>query len=151
MAQVTGGSNFDSVWEGGQMCRSDSYEKPRTDSQNPVREHLRRRRWPRVSSASPRPTSPYNSPKWPVRFFDGTQEPPTVADSLAQLATSSVSEDPAEIEDALTGVIAAAAADWAQGDPENPKTRGVLTQLLQILWIRRLIPYPPSHEYPRGV
>ena len=97
-----------------------------------------------------RHSTPCPRPRWPARFFDGTHQPPTISDSLQRLGAPSVMLDWDEIETALTRVIAVAASDWAEGDPERPETRVVLRELFEILWVRRLIPHPPSKQYPRG-
>ena len=154
MAQVTGGSNFDRVWEEwanvSLALLREAANKYSTFGEASLE--------PRTVVASllavvarPRPASLFIWPKWPTRFFDGAQQPPDVADSLAQLAAPSARPPVSEIESALIRVIASAAAEWSQGDPEQPETRAVLRDVFDILWKSRLVPRPPSKKYPRGV
>src|ERR1700704_2948482 len=108
MAQVTGGSDFDRIWEEWANVSllllreaADTFSKSGEMSMEPgaVTASLL------GVLARPRPSSLYIWPKWPARFFDGTQQPPTTADSLASLAAPSVRLDLDEPEAALTRVV----------------------------------------------
>ncbi len=154
MAQVTGGANFDDVWEewantalillreaAGLFAGS---SKNALDHRVVVASFL-------AVVSRPRPADLYVRPKWPLRFFDGSQEPCTSAKSLAKLGGSIDAQRTTELEHALTRVTAEAAAAWRLGDPERPDPRDVLRELFEILWSERLIPHPPSKAFPRGI
>src|SRR5689334_13874518 len=143
MAQVTGGWNFDMVWEEwtnrSLLLLREAANAYAAGGEEAID--------PSVVVASflgvlsrPRPANPFYFPKWPLRFFDGTHLPPKVTDSLTALGETLGNQ---EVETALTDLIRSAAHGWAEGDPEVPETRVVLRDALEILWSRRLIPHPP--------
>lgn len=102
--------------------------------------------------ATPRPTNFYRGrPTWPLRFFDGTVEPPPVQHSFETLAPRQQHGDCDAVVTELAAVVSSAAKQWALGNPEQPDAREVLRELFGILWSRRLIPRPPAEAYPRGV
>ena len=155
MAQVTGGSDFDGVWE---EWSNASLILLREASDRFVKagEHA-------IAAdvvvatllailAMPRYTSLYwGRPKWPTRFFDGALPPPPVQDSYEKLATRHQRGDCEAVVAELEAVVSSAAKEWALGNPEQPDTREVLRKLFGLLWSRRLIPRPPTKAYPRGV
>jgi hypothetical protein len=155
MAQVTGGSDFDEVWEEWSNASlallreaADTFAKSGENALPPDTV---------VASllsllATPRPANFYwGRPKWPPRFFDGTVQPPPAQDSFARLGTPQQRENSAQVVAALTTVLSSAAKAWALGNPEEPDPREILRELFGLLWSRRLIPRPPTKAYPRGV
>lgn len=157
MAQVTGGSDFDDVWEEWSNASlmlvreaADTFAKPGENALAPdlvVATLL----W---MLAVPRPANLYfyaSRPKWPLRYFDGAFRPPLAEESLERLASLQHCANCAEVVTELTDVISAAAREWSFGNPEQPDSREVLRQLFALLWARRLIPRPPAKAYPRGV
>jgi hypothetical protein len=155
MAQVTGGSDFDEVWEEWSNASlallreaADTFVKSGTNALAPATvvatlfALLARRR----------PANLYwGRPQWPARFFDGTAQPPPSQESFATLAPPRQRANCAEVVAALTDVVSSAAKEWALGNPEQPDAREVLRELFALLWSRRLIPRPPAKAYPRGV
>jgi hypothetical protein len=156
MAQVTGGSDFDGVWEEWSNASlmllreaSDTFAKA---GENAIQTGAV------VAAllallAMPRPSNLWywRRPKWPSRFFDGTVQPPAVKDSFEKLAPRQQHGDCAAVVTELEAVISSAAKEWALGNPEQPDAREVLRELFGLLWSRRLIPRPPGKVYPRGV
>jgi hypothetical protein len=155
MAQVTGGSDFDGVWEEWsntslRLLReaADTFAKSGEDAIAPdavVATLL-------SVLAMPRPANLYwGRPTWPLRFFESTVRPPRVQESFEKLAPPQQRGHCAEVVTELTGIISSAAKEWALGNPEQPDAREVLRELFGLLWSRRLIPRPPTKAYPRGV
>lgn len=156
MAQVTGGSDFDFVWEERvnvslALLReaADAIAARGSSALQPVLvvESLL------AVLFNPLPAnSIWGRPQWPVRFFDDkSQLPRSASESLDQLEAPRPRPDSDEVVAALTSVVVSATTSWGLGDPESPNTRIVLQELLDILWRRRLIPRPPGKAYPRGV
>lgn len=155
MAQVTGGSDFDGVWEewsnASLMLLREASDLFAKAGETAIAADVV------VASllgvlAKPRPANFYwGHPKWPARFFDGTVEPPTVRDSFEKLATRQQHGDCDAVVTELVAVVSSAAKEWALGNPEQPDAREVLRDLFGLLWSRRLIPRPPAKAYPRGV
>jgi hypothetical protein len=100
----------------------------------------------------PRITSSWTRPRWPMRYFDGSEPaPPPPIESCQKLAPRRLPEECLELIGGLKDVLGSAAGEWALGDPENPKVRRVLESLLASLWSCHFTRYPPSKEYPLGI
>jgi hypothetical protein len=155
MAQVTGGSDFDGVWEewsnASLMLLREASDRFAKTGENAMTAGVV------VASllgvlAMPRPPDFYwGRPKWPARFFDDTVQPPPVQDSFKKLAPRQQHGDCDAVVTELEAVVSSAAKEWALGNPEQPDAREVLRELFGLLWSRRLIPRPPAKAYPRGV
>lgn len=154
MAQVTGGSDFDGVWEewsnASLMLLREASDLCAKAGENAIAADVV------VASLlgvlARRPTNFYwGRPKWPMRFFDGTVEPPAAQDSFKKLAPRQQHGDCDAVVTELVAVVPSAAKEWALGNPEQPDAREVLRELFGLLWSRRLIPRPPAKAYPRGV
>src|SRR5262249_22259201 len=147
MAQGTGGSDFDGVWEewsnASLMLFREASDRFAKEGENAIAGALV------VASllgllAMPRPANLYwGRPKWPPRFFDGTVEPPAVQDSFEKLAPRQQHGDCDVVVTELVAVVSSAAKEWALGNPEQPDAREILRELFGLLWPRRLIPSPP--------
>src|SRR5687767_6353069 len=147
MAQVTGGSDFDGVWEewsnASLMLLREAADTIAKSGENEL--------VPKTVVATllsllamPRPANFYTGrSKWPLRFFDGTVQPPLVQESFEKLAPPRQRGNCAEVVTELTRVVSSAAKEWSLGDPEQPDAREVLRDLFALLWSRRLIPSRP--------
>ena len=155
MAQVTGGSDFDGVWEEWSNASltlvreaADRFAKSGQEALAPgevVAMLL-------SVLARPRPANFYRGrPSWPTRFFDGMTRPPLFEESLEKLAPPQQRANFAEVVTELEKIVSKAAKEWALGNPEEPSSREVLRELFALLWSRHLIPRPPAKAYPRGV
>jgi hypothetical protein len=152
MAQVTGSTDFDGVWEEWsntalilvrEAANRYAQSGPEAlDTSQVVATLL-------SVLARPRPATLYHYPRWPMRFFEGPVGPPSVEHSLEQLAGHA--RTTLAVISTLEGIVATAAGEWALGNPEQPDTRQVLHQLFTVLWSHRLIPHPPSKTLPRGL
>jgi hypothetical protein len=155
MAQVTGGSDFDSVWEevanASLLLLREASDLFAKGGENAIAADVV------VASllgilAKSRPSNLYWArAKWPPRFFDGAVEPPAVRHSFQKLAPRHQHEDCDAVVTELKAVISPAAKEWALGNPEQPDAREVLRELFGLLWSRRLIPRPPAKAYPLGL
>lgn len=156
MAQLTGGSDFDEIWEERtntclallrEAADAHSLQGPGAVQPAAVVASLL---W---IFSRPLPAGfGMGRPRWPLRFFDGASEPPPAAvESCRRLQEHQRRVDCDQVVSELRAVVQSASASWGLGDPENPLPRSVLQQLLEVLWSRRLSPRPPSKAYPRGV
>ena len=157
MAQVTGGLYlFDSEWEERtNVClllvrqAADQISDSGADSLSP---HAIVEAFLWVLSVPLRPVHIQPTNRWPGRFF-GTETVaiPTAVESLLALRGGRTRSGDHEALATLRGIVGSSARLWAQGDPENPSTRSVFRQLLEVLWSRRLVRRPPGRDYPRGI
>ena len=154
MAQVTGGSDFDEIWEERtNTClallreAADAYS---TRGLEAVEADVV------VAGLLWTLSRPLHSgfcksqPQWPLRFFDEASAPPPPALESCRRLQGQHRVDCAQAVSELTALVQSASASWGLGDPEIPTSRSVLQQLLEALWSRHLSPRPPSRAYPRG-
>jgi hypothetical protein len=154
VAQISGGSDFDWVWE---EWENALLRLVREAANTCARSGVTSIDPERLTSvlfcvlARPRPSSLwYGPPTWPVRFLDGVSETPPVSESLGALGVP-LGEESAVVVTEVARIFRKATTSWSDGDPEEPTTRDCLREVLEYLWARRIVPRPPSRAFPRGV
>src|SRR5262245_55269544 len=152
MAQYTGGTDFDLDWEETSNAllallreAADEFATGRAEPAGLTPETVVTTM---VWFIARRQRNPYC--RLPLRFFDGRIQLSPIEDAFLVLAGARRSARRDEVIDALTRIIAEAADEWTLGDPEAPDARAILRATCGVLWHRRLIPHPPSMQYPRG-
>jgi len=155
MAQVTGGSHFDEVWEEWSNVSltliREAADRFAHSGENALAPEVVATAFLSVL-ATPRPANfRWSRPKWPPRFFDGAYQPPLAVESFEKLAPSQQQGNWVNVVADIAEVISVAAREWALGNPEQPNSREILNELLGLLWSRRLIPRPPAKSFPRGI
>jgi hypothetical protein len=147
VAQVTGGSDFDFVWddkrnaalrvlrEAADLWATRGRQIVQVD--RVVAAFMQVLAWPQRGL--------WWSPRWPLRFLnEAATMPPSPIQSCLTLAPARKPEECAAVVKALEEAISEAADLWALGDPEKPVTLRYLEVLLGILWNRRVAPRPPG-------